>query len=873
MIKQDPDLLAKLAAVASRQRIARAAIARDDINTFIPFVLRDEETGNPIAQAPYHEDLQNLINDNPRVVAWGHVELGKALAIDTPIPTPDGWVTMADLSEGDLVFGDDGKPCMVTFATPVMHGRRCYEVKFNDGSSLIADEDHQWRTWTADRYSKRRPAQVVTTGEILRRGLTVGKSVAYRWRIPMPGVPQYPSKYALPVHPYVLGVWLGDGDSQGPQLTCHVDDVEIIDRCIDIEDGICGDRRWQSDTVLRQGIGVSIRHKFDPNALSKRLRAMGLINNKHIPEEYLIAPFEQRVALLQGLLDTDGTVSTQTENCIEFVQADEHLANQVAELARSLGQRVHVGGSDRKWRVTWRHQGQWNPFILARKAALITPCDPTVRLSVKSIVSITEVPSVPVRCISVDSPNSCYLAGEAYNVTHNTQQISIGRPLWELGRNPELRVVLVQATATQAKKAVRTVAEHIVKNKLLHLVFPNLRPGKGLPWNTEQLTVQRTPGIIQPSFQGVGAHGNILGARIDLLILDDILTQENTRTQSGREDIYNWIKSTLLGRMTKNGRVIFLGNAWHPEDAMHRLADEGWANARFPVRDQVTGETNWPHRWPNERILKKAEEFGPVEAARQLDCLARSDDAARFKREWIDKCLANGRGTVMPYKLAEIPPGCFTFTGVDLGVKKGLHNDYTVLFTVMVRPDGVVQVLYLEAGKWDAPDILRRVFDTHSRYKSRVLVEDNGGQDFLRQFAPMFNASVPIYPFNTRGTGKVGNKHHPQYGVEGIAAEMAQGRWVIPCDENLVPDPEIQAWIQEMLYYDPLSHTGDRLMASWFAREGGRRRFTHRMAVAQIEEVSSYYELEQKRKSIGIYSHLPDSRAAVVRQMWDELDY
>jgi hypothetical protein len=459
-----------------------------------------------------------------------------------------------------------------------------------------------------------------------------------------------------------------------------------------------------------------------------------------------------------------------------------------------------------------------------------------------------------------------------------TQQVSVGRPLFELGKNPDLRVVVVQATATQATKIVRAVGEHIDKNVWLHMVFPHLKRGKDQPWNSQQLTVDRTQGIVQPSFQGIGAHGNILGARIDLLILDDILTMENTRTQGAREDIYQWVKSTLLGRLTPNARVIFLGNAWHPDDSMFRLSFEGWASRRFPVRDPVTQLTNWPERWPQSRIESKAKEFGPVEAARQLDCLARSEDAARFKKDWIGLCLQRGMGMELPYALTanDIPAGAFTFTGVDLGVKKGIHNDLTVLFSIMALPDGSIQVLQCESGKWSAPDIIDKIFESHVRYRSRVLVEDNGAQDFIRQFAKHLNKTVPIYPFNTRGSGKIGNKNHPQYGVEGIAAEMAGARWIIPCDDQGVPTPEIHAWIQEMLYYDPLGHTGDRLMASWVAREGGRRRFTHRVSGASPDNSLSVWDAERARledRQENGYPSSADRKRAAIGELWQDLTF
>lgn len=454
-----------------------------------------------------------------------------------------------------------------------------------------------------------------------------------------------------------------------------------------------------------------------------------------------------------------------------------------------------------------------------------------------------------------------------------TQQLSVGRTVWEIGRNHDLRIVIVQATATQAVKIVRTVSEHILKNRWLHMVFPDLVPGKNQPWNSEQLTVERSQGIVQPSVQAIGAHGNILGARIDLLIMDDILTMENTRTLAGRNDIFTWIKSTLLGRLTPNARVIFLGNAWHPDDAMHRLAAEGWPSRRFPVRDPLTGGTNWEKRWPAARIAKKAKEFGPVESARQLDCLARSEDAARFKQPWIDKCLGRGRGRELVYMINKLPTGAFTFTGVDLGIKKGLHNDLTVLFTIMVMPGGDILLLNIESGKWSAPEIIDKIFETHVRYKSRILVENNQAQDFIIQFAKHLDKRVPIYPFNTRGRGKIGNKHHPQYGVESIAAELAAGQWIIPCSATGEVDPEVRGWIQEMLYYDPLGHTGDRLMASWFAKEGGRRRFAHRVDAAEDSEHKSYWDYERERveaRRKNGYPTAAERKRSAVEDFWSD---
>jgi hypothetical protein len=164
-----------------------------------------------------------------------------------------------------------------------------------------------------------------------------------------------------------------------------------------------------------------------------------------------------------------------------------------------------------------------------------------------------------------------------------------------------------------------------------------------------------------------------------------------------------------------------------------------------------------------------------------------------------------------------VPAGCKTITGVDLAVQQHSSADMTVLFTILLHPDQTRELLWIDAGRWQGPEIVQRIIDTHERYHSMVWVENNSSQDFILQFARARSA-VPLRAFTT---GR--NKVHPEFGVQSIATEMANGKWIVPNDERGYVVPEVDAWIQEMLYYDPKSHTGDRLMAAWFAREGARQ--------------------------------------------------
>lgn len=394
--------------------------------------------------------------------------------------------------------------------------------------------------------------------------------------------------------------------------------------------------------------------------------------------------------------------------------------------------------------------------------------------------------------------------------------LSVGRTLWELGRDPNTRCVIVSNTAAQAQKIVRSIAGYLQKSRDLREVFPALRPAADGPWTNTQLTVERIGSPKDPSVQATGVHGSIVGARIDLLILDDLLDYENARTPGLRDDLWDWVHSTLFGRLTANARVISVGNAYHRDDLLHRLEKNPvWHTARFPVIS-AEGVPSWPERWPLERISKKRDELGPLEFARQMLCQARDDAEARFKREWVDLALRRGNGRNLQHALASIPPGCSVYTGVDLAVQQHAGADLTAFVTILVHPNGDRELINLESGRIAGPEILRKIQELHHRYQGIFFVENVGAQDFILQFLRAGTA-IPVRPFTT---GR--NKVHPEFGVESLAAEMASGKWIIPNrDGRMVP--EVDALVNEMLYYDPRGHTGDRLMALWFSREAARQ--------------------------------------------------
>lgn len=370
---------------------------------------------------------------------------GKALALDTPIPTPSGWTTMGELRVGDEVFDERGMPCRVTFATEVMHGHTCYDVVFSDGTVITADAEHQWltvdrrtrkalarRTGTTNRHdrpqSRPRYAPGIVTTEQIAATLYDGREVNHAVPTCEPIVCPTAD---LPIDPYVLGVWLGDGHSAGASITtadaeilAHIERAGYAVRPMATSEGKCAVYSIGATELARD----PVTGQMMPNgSLHSALKALGLRNHKHIPVAYLRASEEQRLALLQGLMDTDGSV----ESCgrCEFMSTNHALAAGVYELVAGLGmqprmteERATLDGEDYgpRWRV--RFTAHRPVFRLSRKLARQhTGKAQRERVKRRYIVEVRPRPSVPVRCIQVDSPSHLFLASRAFIPTHNTR--------------------------------------------------------------------------------------------------------------------------------------------------------------------------------------------------------------------------------------------------------------------------------------------------------------------------------------------------------------------------------------------------------------------------------------------------------------------
>lgn len=328
----------------------------------------------------------------------------EALALDTPVPSPSGWTTIEDLKVGDEVYSLSGAPTKVYKTTEIFKDRPCFRVTLDTDESFVCDEGHNWQTINGvKRAYELEPGDKLPLPAAAERTYTVTASGAQE----------------LPIDPYLLGVWLGDGHTHNPRVTTA--DPEIKEAFAawstvqyDKLTFAIGTNDGSSGAIKGKGIYGS---RPNPNSFIHRLRIISVLGDKNIPSMYLNGNIDQRIALLQGLMDTDGHCSK--EGKCTFSSSNPKLIHGFRTLLGSLGLKGFTNKPIKgNTRIVFRSQGAFPIFKLTRKQnRIILPT--RIHAKTYKVKSIEPVPSVPVKCIGVEDPNHCFLIGN-YVPTHNT---------------------------------------------------------------------------------------------------------------------------------------------------------------------------------------------------------------------------------------------------------------------------------------------------------------------------------------------------------------------------------------------------------------------------------------------------------------------
>ncbi|WP_186759185.1 replicative DNA helicase [Arthrobacter alpinus] len=452
---------AEIFAVAERRTTEDYVILKDVMESTVDEIEASGHKGEGMTGVPtgFYEfdELTNGLHPGQMIVIAARPAVGKALALDTALPTPTGWTTMGEVNVGDAVLAADGTPTTVVAATEVMLERPCFEVTFDDGSILIADAEHQWLTDTRSSQKSaqagdhpqimaevRTTAQIADTLRCNTQDDRLNHSVRNAAALDLPVAD-------LPIGPYMLGAWLSDGASASARVR-NADD-EVFMR-------ISAEGYQLNDT--------------DHGSLQAVLRSNSLLGNKHIPDAYLRASVAQRRDVLAGLLDTNGTVTSS--GCVQFAVTSLALAQGARELIHSLGYRTgwsqkrvngHTEQSSTCYTITFATNDV--VFGLTRKQLLHKERDAraTPKRNQRFIKSVRAVDSVPVRCIQIAHSSHLYLAGRSFIPTHNstfaldwarsaaiTHNMATVVFSLEMGRN-ELAMRLLSAEATISLQDLR----------------------------------------------------------------------------------------------------------------------------------------------------------------------------------------------------------------------------------------------------------------------------------------------------------------------------------------------------------------------------------------------------------------------------------
>ncbi len=376
-----------------------------------------------------------LMNSQKEMLYGGAAGGGKDMALSTPVLTFNrGWQTMGTLMVGDYVFSITGRPTQIIWKSDIMHNP-CYKLTFDKGrEEFIAGKNHEWLVWRRRQDTTERTLEKITTEQIFSRfsnNAPKNRGSLYAIRVALPL--QY-AQNALPVDPYVLGVWLGDGCRQSGVVS-SVDEeirVQFIKRGYGVyytESCVRSDRPdIHPDGRLHHWCSARLRNE---------LRQLGFLYNsydtpveKTIPDEYMQASYNDRLELLRGMMDTDGCAVDRPTGDVELTLANEHLATQFEELIRSLGMQVEskqsydIRNDDRyplgeyvRYRLNWT---TGTPvFYLSRKLKKQAKATPVTQ-QWHYLSNIEPVETVPTQCIQVaDAPN-VYLVGKTLIPTHNS---------------------------------------------------------------------------------------------------------------------------------------------------------------------------------------------------------------------------------------------------------------------------------------------------------------------------------------------------------------------------------------------------------------------------------------------------------------------
>jgi predicted phage terminase large subunit-like protein len=657
------------------------------------------------------------------------------LALETPVATIDGWKTVGSVEVGDCVFAPDGSPVLVTGKSDV-YEEDIYEVKTSDGQIIECDGEHLWTV----RFGSGRPFETLSTVEILH------KLETQAWRkdsnypmLPPQSAAIFPYR-SLPIDPYVLGVWLGDGSSSSSSIGCSFKDMDQMRQQIEA----CGYRTTHNPKF----------QQFNVLGLLPSLRALGVLGDKHIPEMYLCASIEQRMALLQGLIDTDGDVTVNGK--VTFNQTDPVLTEQVLCLIHSLGVKARITTRQTSYNGVQSRVSHRIMFKLANAARLprkASRCRSMLGNWSRSIDVRLTRKRASVCCLQVANDDGLFMAGRGWVVTHNTKSEfgSYLLPAYAMGRKPNLKII--QATHT-GELAVRFGRK--VRNLMDTQDYKDLFEGVEL--QADSKAAGRWDTNKGGEYFAVGVGGAMTGRGADLLIIDDPHSEQDALSALALDNAWEWYSSGPRSRLQPGGAVVVIMTRWGTKDLTARLiksqnsfGSDKWEVIEFPaIFDEGTDRERplWPSFWKLEELQAVRAQLGVQKWNAMYQQRPTADEGAILKREWW-----------RIWEKSYMPSVEYIIQSYDTAYSKKETADYSVITTWGVfyptEDSGPnLMLLDMRKGRWDFPDLKRVAKEQYAYWQpDNVLIEAKATGTTLQQELRRMGIPVTMYSPGGRRAG------------------------------------------------------------------------------------------------------------------------
>lgn len=544
------------------------------IKTYCKIVSLDSEMLIPFELFGYQEKFINLIQDNRRVISMQPRQMGKALDIETEIPTPNGFVKMKDLGVGDTVYDMYGNPTKITFKSET-HNKPTYKITFSDNTNVVCCEDHLWHGFDYHGSNKyRKEHRVFSTKQMVETGLMLYNSDReYRYAVPLCNPVNYPVK-DLPIDPYLLGLWLGDGSSDDGVLTMLEEDFDNIKHLIPLE---CEIRRYNKKNQNILYIKVI--------GLRDLLKKYDLLKNKHIPTIYLNASIDQRRQLLAGLMDTDGYSDGTTLVSITQALFRENLLLNIKELISSLGYKVseYVYNSEHPSKTLRFCAYDIKSFNLERKSSR-QKLTTTSKSRKKQIVKIEKIDNLPTQCITVDTPTHTFLCTRDYTVTHNSQVVA-AYILWYTLFNNNKTVAILGNKSDAAM-------EILSRYQLMYENLPIWMQQGIKTWNKGDVDLENGSSV----FTAATSSAGIRGKSVNLLYVDEVAIIPNNIAEQFFTSVYPVVSAGETTKIILTSTPLGYNHFWK----FWNDAENG-INGFKPLRVEYWEHPNRDDKWAAEQ--------------------------------------------------------------------------------------------------------------------------------------------------------------------------------------------------------------------------------------------------------------------------------